>query len=149
MRYLKEIKIDVESLSSCPFCVNFKISKNSNASIVELIKSHFISKHTSLLFAKFNEIFPEISTISPKIVSSRIDEGDEELDIYDVTEDEDNLINKLYISNLSDLEKNIIEQVLNGENNLTYKEDKYKCTIEEWTNAVENLKETINMYGYA
>jgi len=148
--YLEEMEIDIESLTSCPFCTNFKISKNATdrTKVTQLIKAHFISKHTSLLFNKFNDMYPDVSTISPKVSSVFIEEGDDELDIYDVCESEDNLINKLYSMNLDDVQKSIIELILNGENTLTYKSDKYKCTKDEWEVAVENLKETISLYGY-
>ena len=147
--YLKETEIDVDSLMNCPFCTNFKIAKglSDKVKITELIKAHFISKHTSLLFNKFNDLYPEISTIAPKIISSYIEEGDGELDIYDITEDSNSLINKILLSNLSELEQNIVEQILNGEINLIYKADKYKCTRDEWDNALENLKETISIHG--
>ena len=147
---LHEMDIDLESLSSCPLCTNFKISKSadSRAKLIELLKAHFISKHTSILFNRFNDLYPDVSTISPKVVSTYIEEGDDMLDIYDVTEEKSNLLNKLYLLDLSDLQKNIIYQVLNGELNMTYKPEKYKCTKDEWEQALEKLKEAINICGY-
>ena len=49
---------------------------------------------------------------------------------------------------LSDLEKEIISQILNGDGNVSYKPDKHKCTKDEWEIAIENLKEAINICGY-
>jgi hypothetical protein len=147
---LSEMDIEIESLVSCPFCVNFKISKDlSKKKVVEQIKAHFISKHTPLLFNKFNELYPDVSTVSPKIVSSLIEEGDDTLDVYDITEDQNSsLLNKLYLINLSDVEKDIVQQILNGTTNLAFKPEKYKCTIDEWEHAIENLKEAMYICGY-
>jgi len=150
-QYLEEMDIDIESLSSCPLCANFKVAKTNNdpKKITELLKAHFISKHTSLLFNKFNEMYPEISTISPKITSTSISENDEELDLYEVVEEKDSLLNKLHLLNLTDLQKSVIEQILNGEKtDLAYKPEKYKCTKEQWETEMESLKETISIYGY-
>lgn len=147
--HLHEMELDIESLTNCPFCSNFKLSKNNTpAKTTELIKAHFISKHTSLLFSKFNEMYPSISTISPKVSSVYIEEGDDELDVYDIVEDKNTLINKLLLLDLPELQKSMIEAVLNGEVNLVYKPDKYKCTRDEWDSAMENLRETISIYGY-
>jgi hypothetical protein len=49
---------------------------------------------------------------------------------------------------LSDLQKNIICQALNGETNMIYKPEKYKCTKDEWEQALEKIKEAINICGY-
>lgn len=144
--YLKEMNINIEELDSCPFCPTFKIKSNKKDNTTELIKAHFISKHTSLLFNKFNELFPDVSTISPKIISSCIEEGDEELDVYDVIEDEDNLLHKLEMLDLSDIQLNIINQILNGDMNIVYKPDKFDCTKEEWDSEMDQLKEVINIY---
>lgn len=148
--YLNEMGIDIDSLLSCPFCSNFKISKSltDKAKITNLIKKHFLSKHTSMLFHKFNDDYPECSTISPRMVSTHIEEGDDELDIYDVTEKEDSLFDKLSVMDLSDLQKFIIEEVANGESNLVYKPGAHQCTKEEWDSAMENLKETLRICGY-
>jgi hypothetical protein len=142
--------IDIESLSSCPLCTNFKVAKSNNdpRKITELLKAHFISKHTSLLFSKFNEMHPEISTISPKVTSTSVHEGDEELDLYEVVEEKNNLLNKLHFLNLTDVQKHAIEQILNGDTTLVYKPDKYKCTKEQWEIEMESLRETISIYGY-
>jgi hypothetical protein len=146
---LEDLSINIDSLISCPFCTNFKISKNFTdpEKINDLVKSHMLSKHSSLLFTKFNELHPEVSTISPKIISTMIEEGEGELDIYEVTEDDNNLINKLFSSDLSDVQKNIIEQILNGDSKVTYKSDKYKCSPAEFDNALESLKELLTLYG--
>lgn len=147
--YLDEMDIDLNSLNSCPFCPNFKIIKNVNnrEKLTNLLKDHFLSKHTSLLFTKFNDLYPTISTISPKINSVHVDEN-EELDIYDITEDKDSLINKIFSLELTELQKKLINQILNGESTLVYKEGKYKCTKEEWDLEIENLREAISIYGY-
>jgi hypothetical protein len=147
--YLEEMNIDIDSLISCPLCANYKMPKSATDKnkIKELIKAHFISKHTSLLFHKFNEMYPGISTISPKIISSHLEENDDDLDIYDITEDKNNLINNLLLMNLSSIEKKIVEQILNGDLNILYKPEKHKCTQDEWDVAMENIKEAMNICG--
>jgi hypothetical protein len=148
--YLEEINIDIDSLTSCPICSNYKLPKSANnkEKIKEQIKAHFISKHTSLLFHKFNDLFPDISTISPKLVSSFIEEDEDDLDIYDVTEDKDYLVSNLLLMDLSEFERKIVEQILNGEIEIFYKPEKHKCTQEEWDMAMENIKEAMNICGF-
>ena len=149
--YLEELDIDLDSLTNCPLCTNFKITKSvlsSREKTTQILKAHFISKHTSMLFNKFNELYPDISTISPKITSTYIEEDSDELDIYDVTETKDCLVSKLLLSDLDPIQKTIVENILNGESNLIYKADRYRCTKEEWENALQSLKETINIYGW-
>lgn len=146
--FLYEMSIDVDSLNNCPFCSNFKINKNiTKDKITDLIKSHLASKHSGLLFNKFNELYPDISTISPKITSTCIEDNNDELDIYEVTEDTSSFVPKLFHLDLNPIQKSIIETVLNGETNLIYKNDKYKCTKLEWDEAMESLKEIISIYG--
>ena len=147
--YLEEINIDIDSLNSCPLCNNYKMPKTATDKnkVKELIRAHFISKHTSLLFHKFNELYPSVSTISPRIVSSHMEESDDDLDIYDITEEQNSLVNKLLLMNLSDVEKKIVEQILNGDVNLLFKPEKHKCTQDEWDQAMENLKEAMNICG--
>ena len=151
---LDEMNVDIESLSSCPICNNFKINKSPDAKIkvVEQIKAHFISKHSSILFNRFNDLYPEISTLSPRIVSTNISDqstnNNSDVDIYEVTEGHNNLINNLSLLNLTDIQENIVRQALNGESTMVYKPEKYKCTKEEWENALEKLKEAIRICGY-
>jgi hypothetical protein len=146
--YLDEMSIDIDNLSSCPFCTNFKIGKNiEKEKIPDLIKSHFASKHSSFLFNKFNELYPDISTISPKIISTNIAENDDELDIYEVTEDKSTIVSKLFNLGLSEVQQSIVDSILNGELNLVFKTEKYKCTKSEWDEALEGLKEIISIYG--
>jgi len=147
---LNDMGIDLDSLTTCPLCTNFKIAKSNTDrnKVTQLLKAHFISKHTSLLFNRFNDLYPEVSTISPKITSVYQEDNSEEFDVYELTESKDSLINKLLLLDLDHLQKTIIEQILNGDTNLVYKPDKYKCTKDEWESAMENLKETIGGYGY-
>ncbi len=148
--HLVELNIDLETLKNCPLCNNFKIKKaaKNREEITGLLRSHFISKHTSLLFSKFNEMYPEISTISPKTTSVYMDDDSDELDIYDITESASSLINKLLLMDLNPVQKKIIEQILNGDLNPVYKPEKHKCTEEEWENAFQYLKEAISIHGY-
>jgi hypothetical protein len=46
------------------------------------------------------------------------------------------------------VQKNAIEQILNGDTTLVYKPEKYKCTKEQWEVEMESLRETISIYGY-
>ena len=147
--YLLEMNIDVQTLSSCPFCPNFKINKSNSADkIAQLIKNHFLSKHSSMLFHKFNELYPDVSTLSPKITTNNhYDDSNGELDIYDITEEKNGFMNKLYSLNLSDLQKTIIEKILNGDQ-IIYKSDKYSCSEEEWTNAMIGLRDVVSTCSY-
>lgn len=148
--HLEDLNIDLATLNNCPLCDNFKIKKSAKDrdQVTDLLRSHFISKHTSLLFSKFNEMYPDISTISPKVSSVHIEDDNDDLDIYDVTESSDSLVNKLLLMDLSPIQKKIIEQILNGDLNPIYKPEKHKCTQEEWDDAFHYLKEAISIYGY-
>lgn len=147
--YLEEMEIDIESLTGCPFCANFKIPKNiqSRMEMTEYIKQHIKSKHTSVLFHRFNDLYPNSPTISPKITSTNIEENNDELDVYDIVEEENGLLNKLYSLNLSPIQQDIITRILNGENNLNYKSSQLECTKEEWDTELEKLRETMSLYG--
>jgi len=148
--HLEETGIVVEELKNCPFCNNFKLPKNATdkSKITDLMKAHFVSKHTSMLFSKFNELFPGISTLSPKTTSVHVEEEGENLNLYDISEEKENLIDKLSVLNLSDTQKQIINNILNGENNLSYKSDKYTCTKDQWEKEMEKLKETMSIHGH-
>lgn len=145
--YLEELNINIENAIHCPCCDSFKISKQNMSRSRELMKAHFISKHTKLLFAKFNEMFPHISTVSPKITSNQIVDENDELDIYEVTEAKSNLFDKLLYLGLTQNQKIMIEGVLNGETNIVYKSDRYDCSKEQWEKELESLKEVVSIHG--
>lgn len=149
-QYLDEMGIDTESLTGCPFCANFKMPKTTETrmEMTEFIKQHIKSKHTSVLFHRFNDLYPDSPTISPKTTSTNIEENNDELDVYDIVEDENNLLNKLYSLDLSPIQQSIISKILNGESNVVYKAGQFECTKEEWENELEKLKETMNLYGF-
>lgn len=148
--YIENMQIDIDSLVSCPFCSNFKITKNNTdkPKVTELIKKHFLSKHSSLLFNRFSELYPGVQTISPKSISVHIETGMDEVDAYEITRNNESMISRLYLMDLSETQKNIVEQIMNGDIDLVYKPEKYKCTKDEWEKEIEGLREVISICEY-
>jgi len=81
---------DIEKIKNCPYCKSHKLPRTyeclsvegeicngtnegcencREASVNKAIKKHMLSKHSSLLFQRFNEIHPNYQTVSPRAMS--------------------------------------------------------------------------------
>lgn len=146
--HIEGMGIDIDSLTSCPFCSSYKpkSSLQTTEEIVDHIKKHIISKHSSHLFHKFNETHPTYSTVAPRVHSNTIDDDGEAHDIYESQMSQSSIIDKLYDSGgLSEMQEYIINQAMNGE--AITKPGKYKCTKEEWDDAIEGIKKAMEIHG--
>ena len=92
---------DINKIKNCPYCKSHKLPRSyeclseegeicngtnegcencREAAITKAIKKHMLSKHSSLLFQRFNEIHPNYQTVSPRAMSvytTEDTEGDE------------------------------------------------------------------------
>lgn len=115
---------------------------------VAVIKKHILSKHSSMLFQKFNELYPDHQTVSPRALSVYMSEEDDNEDVcyYDNIQDS-NKVNDLLNLTMSDVETKIINNILNGSCKLKFDSKLYNCTALEFNNAVENIKSKLSIIG--
>ncbi len=154
---------DLETLAHCPFCKSFKTPRTIECTcetvkddceickknaLKEAIKKHLLSKHSTLLFQKFNEMYPGYQTVSPRLMSvynQDDNEGDENC-TYDRIEDS-NKINDLVNMNLSLIEEKIISNALSGKKKIVFSASVYRCTIDEFNTALNSLKNKMSLLG--
>jgi hypothetical protein len=164
--HLKNTGIILEELERCSFCKSHKmprsyecdeaceVRKDGGCEIcivkkrTEIIRKHILSKHSSMLFQKFNELYPDYQTVSPRALSVYMSEEDDNEDIcyYDSLKDE-NKINNLMNLTLDEVENKIISTILNGSSKLKYDSKLYGCTASEFNKAVENIKTKMSLIG--
>lgn len=164
--YLRNFKIDIDKITSCPFCRSHKVPRQVTCTCEEpkadgecsvccfraanaAIRKHLLSKHSTYLFQRFNELYPNHSTTAPKPVSAYYgeDEDGEELCYYDVVT-ADERISNLMSCTLSGTERLILNQILNGSSEVEYKHTLYKCTQEEFHGAMESLRTKMTIVGF-
>ena len=164
--HLKNTGIILEDLERCAFCKNHKMPRSYDCSeectskkdgacekcMIEkrtaVIKKHILSKHSSMLFQKFNELYPDYQTVSPRALSVYMSEEDENEDVcyYDNVK-YSNKVNDLLNLSMSDVETKIINNILNGSAKLKFDSKLYNCTATEFNNAVENIKSKLSIVG--
>jgi hypothetical protein len=101
------------------------------------------------LFEKFNDSFPEHDTMNVKPSSNYFidDSGDNEINVYDNVEYSDPVA-KLWNTNLSDIQKQILELILISKNKkIIYQPDVYNCTMEEFEDHMDDLRVKLNICG--
>ena len=158
---MAEFGHDPETLKDCPFCSSFKSSKKvvcehqetgaceeclTNAHRLELRK-HLLSNHSTYLFERFHQLFPQQTTLSskPASVYGQTDH-EEETNLYENTAASYRL-EHLLAHNLTDVQKAIIERVLNGYSMVSYDAALYNCTAEEFSGELEGLKTAMHLCG--
>jgi predicted ferric reductase len=101
-----------------------------------------------MLFQKFNELYPDYQTVSPRALSVYMSEDDDSDDIcyYDSLRN-DNKVNDLMNLTLNDVENKIIANILNGSSKLKYDSKLYGCSASEFNKAVENIKTKMSLIG--
>lgn len=165
--HLKLTGIVLEDLERCGFCKSHKMPRNYELTEncqdcceticdkclvikrTEIIKKHILSKHSSMLFQKFNELYPDYQTVSPRALSVYMQEEDDKDDIcyYDSLK-EDNKVNDLMSLSMNDVEAKIINTILNGTSKLKYDSKLYNCSLSDFNNAVENIKSKMCIVGF-
>ena len=164
--HLLNTGVVLEELERCNFCKSHKMPRSYECDetcetkkdggcetcIVKkrtaIIKKHILSKHSSMLFQKFNELYPDYQTVSPRALSVYMSEEDDNEDVcyYDSLKD-DNKINNLMNLDLDEVENKIIATILNGSSKLKYDSKLYGCTASEFNKAVENIKTKMSLIG--
>jgi hypothetical protein len=164
--HLKSTGIILEDLERCSFCKSHKMPRSyeclencenkkdgscEECMIIQrtaIIRKHILSKHSSMLFQKFNELYPDYQTVSPRALSVYMSEEDDNEDVcyYDSLKD-DNKINNLMNLSLDEVENKIIATILNGSSKLKYDSKLYGCTASEFNKAVENIKTKMSLIG--
>ncbi len=159
---------DIENLTNCPLCKSHKLPRQYNCLINEdeictgagdcaeckrvginnAIRKHMLSKHSTLLFQRFNETYPGYQTVSPRALSiyTNEDEDGDEGCYYDKVEERNNL-NNLMSMDLNDIENKILANILNGSTNLKFDAALYNCSIEEFNDAIDGLRDKMSIAG--
>ena len=165
-KHLIDTGIVLEEVERCPFCKSHKMPRSyeclencehkKDGACVEciivqrtaIIKKHILSKHSSMLFQKFNELFPDYQTVSPRALSVYLPEENDGDDVcyYDNIKD-DNKIHSLLRISMSAVESKILQHILNGNSKLKFDPKLYDCTSTEFYNAVENIKNKMSLVG--
>jgi hypothetical protein len=115
---------------------------------LEAIKKHLLSKHSSLLFQRFNDLYPNYQTVSPRALSVYMSEENdvEENCYYDQLQD-DNKIDNFMKLNMSDLETMIINNALNGSSSIKFDAKLYNCSVDEFNLALDSIKSKMSLVG--
>ena len=154
---------DIEKLYKCPLCKSHKLPQVPDPVFDGMgdpdrilfltqnsaLRKHLLSKHSPLLFEKFNDSFPEHDTMNVKPSSNYFidDSGDNEINVYDNVEYSDPVA-KLWNTNLSDIQKQILELILISKNKkIIYQPDVYNCTMEEFEDHMDDLRVKLNICG--
>jgi len=165
-RHLIVTGITLEENERCPFCKSHKMPRsyecledcqNKNDEVCNdcmvsqrtaIIKKHILSKHSTMLFQKFNELYPDYQTVSPRALSVYLHEENDGEDTcyYDNIKDE-NKFHSLMKFDMSTVETKILHHILNGNTKLKFDAKIYDCTSMEFHNAVENIKNKMSLVG--
>ena len=165
-KHLLSTGVILEELERCGFCKSHKMPRSYEcledcndkgetacekclvSQRTAVIKKHILSKHSSMLFQKFNELYPDYQTVSPRALSIYMQEEDngEDTCYYDNLKDY-NKIDSLLNFNLSAVETKILNNILNGNLKLKFDPKIYECTSIEFYNAVENIKDKMSIVG--
>ena len=171
--YLRSQKYEIYKLDRCPFCKKHKMPRSYECleecknkkeggchkcklrQRIRVIKKHLISHHSTLLFNKFNELYPFHQTVSPRALSVYMSESnsdDEENCYYDQIQDKNN-ISQLMEIEMTDLENLIIEKALsspikNEHIHIEFDAKLYNCSMEDFSNALESLRDKMIIAGF-
>ena len=156
---LSQMDLKIDTIKNCPFCKSYNAPKVTVCTHgfsdcyechKELYKNklckHISSMHSAFLFEHFHNLYPDYLTLSDKPVSiySEDDEG-ESRNIYD-TLSADSRLESLMSLKLSDIQKHIIEKILNG-HKFKYTQSLFKCPREKYEEELEDLKNKMSICG--
>lgn len=158
--------LKLQDYTTCPLCKSHKAPRRTDCIHVDkkmpsctdclantnliALKKHLIDKHSSLLFERFQERFPDHITLSSRPMSVNTGEDDEgnSHSLYDTIADS-NKIDNLLNANLSPVQKQIVETIiLSRALAVEFKEDLYKCTPEEFQEALDDLRTKMVLFGW-
>lgn len=164
--YMVEQGFNLNQLDKCPFCKTHKMPRtfvckencpqfqeNGCSDCIaskklEAIKKHLISKHSSLLFQRFNDLHPNYQTVSPRALSVYMSEENDvdENCYYDQLQDT-NKIESFMQLEMNDLETMIINNALNGTSSIKFDAKLYNCSIDEFNQALDSIKNKMSIVG--
>lgn len=140
----------VDELSTCPFCKSFHVPRGLTdpLQVNQALRKHLVSKHSSLLFERFHELYPEHITVAARPISATVhdDSTDEEGQIFDSVASSAS-IDDLYELGLDDIMNQIVDGVLDGNLEVVYDPDRYGCTEEEFDDALTQLRSKMLICG--
>jgi len=137
--------IMINVICECPFCSNNIYKGTTKITNNDLVKKHIISKHLPLLFEAFSEKHPDFVHHNTKHFSVDL-EGEDSTNIYDITPSSETLISKLVNSNLSEIQKIMIDHIFSKQNAaFIYSAKLYKCEECVFNEELEDLKEKIHI----
>lgn len=151
---------DIDTITKCPLCKSHKVPQSPNLKFEleenslfmtqnEALKKHLLSKHSPILFEKFNDMFPEHDTLNVKPSSNYIidESGESEVNVYDTVISNDP-VSKLWNTNLSDVQRQILEMILISKaKKIIYSPDVYNCSNEEFESHMDDLKTKMLLCG--
>jgi hypothetical protein len=151
---------NVDELTRCPLCRSHKIPQTVAPDFVEkedglfltqnfAVKKHMLSKHSPLLFEKFNDLYPEHDTLNVKPVSNYMmdDSGENEINVYETVTGDDK-ISSLWATNLSDIQRQILELIIvQKSKKIIYLPDVYNCSNEEFNVQLDDLRSKLVICG--
>jgi hypothetical protein len=152
---------DVSKLTKCPLCKSHKVPQTASALHAdkedglfltqnEAVIRHLLSKHSPLLFEKFNDMYPDHGTLNTKPVSNYVidESGDNEINVYETVTTDDR-ISKLWSTNLSDVQRQILEMIIiQKSKKIIYSPDLYNCSNEEFNSHLDDLKTKLIICGF-
>jgi len=164
---LESYGLYIEDMETCPFCKSHRIPKTNNQcehpkAVTEnccaecllsaqkaALRRHIHLLHSTYLFERFQELYPDHVTYSskPLSVNQNNDTSEEEFNIYDVTQDESTNLTSLLESELSEIQRKMIERVFNGAKQISYSSAVYNCTQDEFQKELDHLKSIMSMHG--
>jgi hypothetical protein len=158
--HLSIIGHDVDTLTRCPLCRSHKVPQITAQEFIGIeeglfltqnaaAKKHLLSKHSPLLFEKFNDMFPEHDTLNVKPVSNFLmdESGENEINVYETVAVDDK-ITKLWSTNLSDVQRQILEMIIvQKSKKIIYSPELYNCSNEEFNSHLDDLKNKLIICG--
>jgi hypothetical protein len=145
---LAEKGYDIHELSECPLCISHKVKKSSQFEEKNAkLRKHMQAMHSSLIFEKFKELYPNHNTLNLRPLSVNTSNDDsEEISLYD-TIAADSSIYDLLAQDLSPVQKNIITRILNGSKKAKYDSKIYDCTPEQFEQELADLQDKMSLCG--
>jgi hypothetical protein len=142
---LRKTGVNVNELTTCPFCKNNIYRGKSELPYNELIQKHILSKHLHMLFEAFNDKYPSVHSGSVKHTGIDIaPENEDSFTVYDVTPAPSSLLDKIMSSNLTPIQQLIIENIISKKNPVVkYSKKEYNCSEGDFNNAMDELQDKI------
>lgn len=158
--HLELLGHNVDELIRCPLCKSHKIPQTVAFDFEDTeeglfktqnhaVKKHMLSKHSPLLFEKFNDLYPEHDTLNVKPVSNYVmdETGENEINVYETVTNDDKISN-LWATNLTDVQRQILEMVIiQKTKKIIYQPDLYNCSNEEFNIQLDDLKSKLIICG--